>query len=238
LRAQILNGGIFIPMNAQAILTELRKLGKPGTAAIYRRHGSGDNVFGVLTSELVKLQKRIKVDHSLALELWKTGNAEARILALQIADPGKLSSSEADAFANEPVSEFVGCYLSSLLARSPLVDKTMRAWMKSPKEFVRAAGYGILGARLKEDPGSVSDADAGRILSTIEKEIHRSPNRARQAMNGALIGIGVFKPSLQKKAIEAAKRIGRVEVDHGETDCKTPDAVAYIGKASKRRHCP
>ena len=225
-------------MNAQSILTELKKLGKPGTAAIYRRHGSGDNVFGVLTSELVKFQKRIKIDHALAIELWKTGNAEARILALQIADPGKLSASEADTFAGEAESEFVGCYLSSLLARSPLVDKIMRAWMKSPKEFVRAAGYGILGARLKEDPDSVSAADAGKILAVIETEIHRSLNRVRHAMNGALIGIGVFKPSLRKKAIEAAKRIGKVEVDHGETSCTTPDAVSYIAKAAQRRHCP
>jgi len=225
-------------MKAQEILTELRKLGKPGTGAIYRRHGSGDNVFGVLTSEIAKVRKRIKTDHALAIELWKTGNAEARILALQIADPDRLTSSEADTFAMESESEFVGCYLSSLLARSPIVDEKMRAWMSSPKEFIRAAGYGILGARLKEDPDSVTDADAGKILSVIEKEIHRSPNRSRHAMNGALIGIGVFKPSLRRKAIEAAKRIGKVEVDHGETSCTTPDAVPYIAKAAKRKRCP
>jgi len=71
-------------MNAQEILSTLKKLEKPQTAAIYKRHLSGDNVYGVLTSEIVKLQKKIKVDHALALELWKTGNAEARILALQI----------------------------------------------------------------------------------------------------------------------------------------------------------
>jgi hypothetical protein len=73
------------------------------------------------------------------------------------------------------------------------------------------------------------------VLATIEKEIHRSPNWARRAMNGALISIGVAKPTLRKKAIDAAKRIGKVEVDHGETSCKTPEAVAYIDKASKRR---
>ncbi len=78
-------------MNAQEILATLKKLGKPQTAAIYRRHGSGDNVCGVLTSEIVKLQKKIKVDHTLAMELWRTGNAEARILALQIADPEQLT---------------------------------------------------------------------------------------------------------------------------------------------------
>ncbi len=57
-------------------------------------------------------------------------------------------------------------------------------------------------------------------------------------MNDALISIGVFKPTLRKQAIEAAQRIGRVEVDHGETTCKTPDAVPYIEKASNRKRCP
>ena len=110
----------------------------------------------------------------------------------------------------------------------------MRAWMRSPEETRREVGYGILTARLRDDASSVSDADALKVLATIEKEIHRSPNWARRAMNGALIGIGVYKPALRKKAIEAAKRIGKVEVDHGETSCKTPDAVAYIGKALSR----
>ena len=83
-------------MNAREILATLKNLGKPQTAAIYKRHGSGDNVFGVLTSEIARLQKKIKVDHALALDLWKTGNAEARVLALQVADPERLSRADAD----------------------------------------------------------------------------------------------------------------------------------------------
>ncbi len=225
-------------MKVEEILATLKKLGKPQTAAIYRRHGSGEQVFGVLTSDLAKLQKRIAVDHALAMKLWKTGIAEARILALLIADPEKLTRSDADGLLQDGRAHFVGCYLTGLVARSPIADETMRAWMESPGELHREMGYGILGLRLKDDPDSVSDADAERVLATIEREIHRAPNWARYAMNGALISIGVFKPALRKKAIDAAKRIGRVEVDHGETYCKTPDAVASIEKASKRKRCP
>ena len=188
-------------MNAEEILTTLKKLGKPQTAAIYKRHGSGDKVFGVLTSEIAKLQKKIKVDHALAMELWKTGNAEARVLALQVADPVKLTRADADGLVKDGPVRFVGCYLSGLLARSPIAEKTMRAWMT-----VAGRGHAARWAtessafRLKDDPDSVSDADAGKVLATIEKEIHRSPNWARYAMNGALISIGVYKPALRKKA--------------------------------------
>ena len=222
-------------MTAKEVLSTLEKLGKPQTAAIYKRHGAGDNVFGVLTSDISKIQKKIKSDHAFAMDLWKTGNAEARVIAMQIADPAKVSRAEADTLVKDGPVRFVGSYVSALLARSPIADKTMRAWMKSSDESFREMGYGLLSARLRQDAASVSDTDAGGILATIEKEIHRSPNWARRSMNSALIAIGTYKPALRKKATEAARRIGHVEVDHGETNCKTPDAAAYIDKAPKRR---
>lgn len=225
-------------MNIEDILATFKTLGNPQTAATYKRHGSGDNVYGVLTSEITKIKKKIKVDHALAMELWNTGNAEARLLALLIADPARMSRADADALVKDGPVRFLGCYLSELLARGSIADATMHTWMKSKEEFRREMGYGILGVRLRDHPESISDADTEKILTMIEKEIHRSPNWARYAMNGALIAIGVFKPTLRKKAIEAAKRVGKVEVDHGETNCKTPDAVSYIEKASKRKRCP
>jgi 3-methyladenine DNA glycosylase AlkD len=221
-------------MTANEVLTSLKKLGKPQTAAIYKRHGAGDDVFGVLTSELAKLRKRIVADDALAAQLWKTGNAEARILALQITDPETLTRAKADAFLKEGRSRFFGLYVAGLVARSPIADKTMRAWMKSRDELAREVGYDVLSVRLREDARSVSDTDAARILATIEEQIHDSPNFARHAMNNALMAIGVFKPALRAKAVAAAKRIGPIDVDHGQTSCKTPDAVSYIEKAVAR----
>ena len=49
-------------------------------------------------------------------------------------------------------------------------------------------------------------------------------------MNQALISLGCRSAALRKAVTAAAKRIGPVEVDHGDTACKTPDAVAYISK--------
>src|SRR5690606_35126803 len=44
------------------------------------------------------------------------------------------------------------------------------------------------------------------------------------------ISIGGRNAALRKAALAAAKRIGPVEVDHGDTACKTPDAAAYLDK--------
>ena len=124
------------------------------------------------------------------------------------------------------------------MALSPVAESTMRVWMKSKEEIRREMGYGVFGVVLKNNPDAISDAEAEMVLATIEKEIHGSANYARYAMNGLVIAIGVFKPSLRDRAIAAARRIGKVEVDHGETTCKTPDAASYIEKAGKRKRCP
>ena len=87
--------------------------------------------------------------------------------------------------------------------------------------------------------GSRNKSEVARLkrnLSAIEKRIHQSKNRTKDAMNNALIPIGLRNSELEKKALEVARRIGKVEVDHGETGCKTPDAVPYIMKARKRKN--
>jgi 3-methyladenine DNA glycosylase AlkD len=221
-------------MTATQILASLKKSGKPQTAAIYKHYGTGDNVFGTLTSEIGKLQKKIKVDHALALDLWKSGNAEARMLAVQVADPAKVTRPLAEKLLSDGPVRFLWTYFAALIARSPIADKTMRDWMKSADEETREMGYNILAARLKDNADAISDTDAAKILATIEKQIHKSPNWARYAMNNALIAIGVWRPKLRKDAIAAATRIGTVDVDHGDTHCKTPEAVSYIQKAARR----
>ncbi|MEO5799962.1 MAG: DNA alkylation repair protein [Gemmatimonadales bacterium] len=222
-------------MTAKEILATLKKLGKAQTAAIYRRHGADANVFGTLTSEIGKLQKKIKVDHPLALELWKSGNGEARILALQIADPALVTAADAERFVADGPARFLGGYLSGLVACSPVAIKMMRAWMKSKDDSEREIGYQIFSDLVKDEDGPIRDADATKVLGTIEKEIHRSPNWSRRAMNGSLISLGIYRTALRKDVLAAARRIGTVEVDHGETGCKTPEAIAYIEKALQRK---
>jgi hypothetical protein len=87
------------------------------------------------------------------------------------------------------------------------------------------------------------DAWFGERLAEIERSIHAAPNSVREAMNQAVIHIGGRSPALRKAALAAAKRIGKVEVDHGDTSCKTPDAGPYIEKmwahaASKKFDSP
>lgn len=214
-------------------LAELSRLGSPTTKRTYERHG-GDGVFGVSFAHLGKIAGRIKRNHALALALWQSGQPEARILALMVADPAALTADQAEQWARDIRWHVLVGYLAALVGRSSHADAKMHSWMRDPAELVRESGYSLVSHRLKEQPDSISDADAAKILKVIERELHGSPNRARAAMNMALIAIGIYKPALRADAIAAAGRIGKVQVDHGDTACKTPDAIAYIEKAAAR----
>lgn len=221
-------------MNLTQTMKALKKLGTAQNVKVYKRHGAGEKLFGVSFADLKKLQKQVKADHNLAEELWATGNADARTFALMIADPDQLKSKQADAWMSDVSYYLLGNMLAGVVANSTCASAKLKKWARSKKEFTRQCGYDVLCCMLKDDPNQIENKQCEAWLATIEKDIHQSPNRARHAMNMALSAIGIYKPSLRKKTIAVARRIGKVTVDHGETSCKTPDAEEYILHAASR----
>jgi hypothetical protein len=53
--------------------------------------------------------------------------------------------------------------------------------------------------------------------------------------NLALVSVGARNERLRKLATAAAKRLGPIAIDHGDTSCKTVDAVEYIDRMWARK---
>lgn len=210
-------------------MKQLKRMGTAQNVTIYLRHGAREPMFGVSFANLNKLKKQIKIDQPLAEKLWESGNMDARVLATMVADPAKLKSATADRWVKDLDYYMVTDLFASLIARSPLAARKYPKWMTSKREFVRQCGYSVFSTFMR-DNDQPSDSECRKILRTIEKEIHDSPNRARYSMNTALISIGAYRPSLTDEAMAAAGRIGKVDVDHGDTSCRTPDAIDYMKK--------
>lgn len=221
-------------MKAAAVLRELEALGTEQTRTTYRRHGVSGEQYGVPYAPLGKLAKRLKTDRALAQELWASGNHDARILATMIADPVAITGAELDSWIRGVDNYVLADALAGLASRTPVARKKMEKWTRSTNEWVGRIGWGVL-ARLAMGDSTLTDGDFDGYLAEIERRIHGSRNRVRDAMNMAVIAIGLRSGPFEEKAVAAAKRIGKVVVDHGETGCKTPDAVEYIGKAKSRR---
>ena len=221
-------------MDARAALRELEALGTAKNRQVYARHGVDGPAFGVSYADLGKLKKKIGTDHALALELWKSGNHDARVLATMIVDPARLDRKTVEGWSRNLENYVLTDAVAGAVAPSPCAADLARDWIETKSEWKSSAGWNLI-ARGAALPGSYDRAELGGFLELIEARIHSSPNRTRYTMNSALIAIGLASPELQARALAAAKRIGAVEVDHGETGCKTPDAASYILKAASHR---
>lgn len=216
-------------LTLDAAMRELEKAGSALTRKTYARHGATEPMFGVSFATMKTLVKRIGVDQELALALWDTGNFDARNLAVKIADPAATTPAVLDRWASETTMRMCGSYVAALAAEGPHGAAKSKEWLAKGSAR-RCAGWTLLGHRASLD-ATAGDAEFIARLAEIEKTIHGAPNGERMAMNAALIQIGGRNAALKKAALAAAKRIGALEVDHGDTECKTPDAAAYIEKA-------
>ena len=216
-------------MSLAETMRALEKAGSAQTRKTYARHGAEEPMFGVRFADLKTLVKKIGVDHELALALWDTKNHDARVLAMKIADPAAIKSADLDRWARENKMRMCKGYVASLAAESPHGTAKAREWFASTDPALRASAWTLSGFLANLDESTPDEWFVQR-LAQIEKSIHSAPNGEREAMNMAVITIGGRNAALRKAATAAAKRIGKVEVDHGDTACETPDAVAYIEK--------
>ncbi len=221
-------------MDVETLLRELESRGSAQTRKTYGRHGVRGPMFGVSYKDLGILTRRLKTNHSLALELWKTENHDARILATMIADPAVLKVGELNQWVKDVQDHVIADAVGGVIARSRYALSKANKWREAKGELLSYLGWSIT-ARLATNDTELEDEYFQPLVVEIEDRIHSTPNRTRYAMNNALIAIGVRNPALQRLALAAAKRIGKVEVDHGDTSCKTPDAAAYIKKTVAHR---
>lgn len=220
-------------MSLQDTMSALEKAGSAQTRKTYARHGATEPMFGVSFATLKTLYKRIGVDQELAEALWETGNFDARNLAVKIADPASISSGALDRWAKSSTAPMCASYVGHLAAESPHGRAKAEKWLASADETTRSTAWCLVAALAMLDE-SMKDSWFVERLAQIEKSIHSAPNAHRYHMNQALISIGCRNAACRKLALAAAKRIGEVDIDHGDTGCKTADAVEYIEKSWAR----
>ncbi|MEZ6069420.1 MAG: DNA alkylation repair protein [Pirellulales bacterium] len=217
-------------MNISDVVRLLEAAGSEQTRKTYRRHGVTAPLYGVRYADLHKLVKQVGVDRELSESLWATGNHDCRVMATMVADAGLIKASTLDAWARQIDNHVLIDSFANLAARSRNGRRRAERWMSAKREWLAATGWHTL-AVLAGDTFDVFSADElAKYIDRIEAELHTSPNRVRHEMNQALICIGVRTPALEKRALAAAKRLGKVEVDHGQTSCQTRDAADYIKK--------
>ena len=223
-------------MTAKEIVDELRTMGSESIKKVLRNHGVREPFFGVKIGDMKRIQKQIKKDYRLSLDLYETGNYDAMYLAGLIADDAKMTKTD----LNRWVRAANGGALASatvpwVAAGSAHGYQVALEWIESKTENVAAAGWATLGSLVAlKDDDDLDIAGLKRLVERVRDTIHQQPNDVRSAMNGFLIAVGTYVHGLSEIASKAAAKVGAVSVDMGNTACKVPDAVAYIDQAREK----
>ena len=219
-------------MTTAQVMDELKKKGSENIKKIFLNHGAHKDCYGVKIADLKVIQKKIKKDNKLAIDLFKTGNYDAMYLAGLITDDKALSKKEIQSLVEKATSAGIAEYtVSWIAAESNYGWELAMEWIDSPKELIASAGWSTLSGVIAMKPDNELDiATIKKLMKRVEKEIHKAPNRVRYTMNNFLICVGGYIKELTKEAIATANKNGVVMVDMGNTACEVPSAAAYIQK--------
>ncbi|QDU27842.1 DNA alkylation repair enzyme [Anatilimnocola aggregata] len=222
--------------SAAAIVEELRKLGSQSTKNTLMKHGAREPFFGTKIQDMKPIQKRIKKDYQLALDLYATGISDAMYLAGLIADEMQMTKADLETWLKGAYWYMLSEYtVPWVAAEGPHGWALALKWIESKDEKTAAAGWTTLSNLIAVKPDDELDFAAFlKLLQRVQKTIHQQPNRVRAAMNMFVISCGGYSQPLTEKAQAIAKAIGIVEVDMGDTSCKTPFAPEYIAKMHAR----
>ncbi|MEM8894744.1 MAG: DNA alkylation repair protein, partial [Bacteroidota bacterium] len=189
-------------MTAAEVLKELESYSDPNTKKVLMNHGAKEPFFGVKVADLKKILKKTKKDHALALELYDTGNSDAMYLAGLMADEKQITEDELNHWVKNAYWYYLSEYAVAWVAgESELGFSIGLKWIESHEEQVAAAGWATLASYASVRPDDRLDVKAyDSLLDRVEQNIHNAQNRVRYVMNGFVIAIGSFIPTLTDKA--------------------------------------
>jgi 3-methyladenine DNA glycosylase AlkD len=196
------------PWDAKRVLRELRRLGERRNVEGMARFGIvAKNVYGVSKPRLDELARKIGRNHALGLELWETGNHDARILAGMVAERKLVTAKQMERwvrdFDNWDICDGTCCHL--FVFAMPAWQKA-HLWSRRKKEFEKRAGF-ALAAFLACHDKDAPDAAFEKYLEVIEREAWDERNFVSKAVNWALRNIGKRNLAFNRAAIACAQRI-------------------------------
>ena len=216
----------------QQILAELESLGSEQTRKTYRRHGAPDSMFGVKVGDLKKVARTIKGQQQLAIDLYETQNIDAMYPSGIVAAGSRMIQTQLDRWAKTASWHMVAEYsVPGVAVENMHAVALANQWLRSRTESIACTGWCTYSAILATWNDDEIDFDeVTSLMDQIVIAIPTAPNRVRYTMNNFIISVGTYVRPLLEKAKKAAKKLGRLDVDMGDTACKVPVASEYIAK--------
>lgn len=220
-------------MTLQEALKRLEALGNEKVRARNRKRGAGDNQFGVQLGDLRKVAAKIQRDHSLARALWETGNLDARLLAILLLEPKRLSGAELDAMVRAATVAQLADWLNSYVVKEHPEKEALRAkWMADKDPWAARAGWNLTSERIGKSPQGL---DLPALLDRIAAEMGSAAPEVQWTMNFCLAGIGIHFPEHRERALAIGERLGVFRDYPVSKGCTSPFAPIWIQEMVHRK---
>lgn len=199
-------------MKATQLVAHLKNKGNDRNKESMAKFGiNTENACGVPIPELRRLARHIGPHHLLALDLWKTGVHEARILAGIIDDPARVTERQMEEWVRDFDSwDVCDQVCGNLFDKTPFASKKAVEWSSRKEEYVKRAGFVLMATLAVHDKRSGRGAFE-KFFPIILRECRDERNYVKKAVNWALRQIGKRSLTLNREAIEVCARIAEVD---------------------------
>jgi 3-methyladenine DNA glycosylase AlkD len=194
------------------VLDKLQSKAQPEQLKGMAKYGmTVEQRLGVSVPDMRKLAKEIGRDHKLALDLWRTGIAEARIMAGMVGDPAKLTEEQMEDWV-QGINSWDVCdqVCMNLFEKNQLAWKKIVDWSEREEEFVKRTAFSLIACLAWHDK-KASDGEFTELFPVIIRGATDERNFVKKAVNWALRNIGKRNLNLNKAAINTAKEIQRLD---------------------------
>ena len=166
---------------------------------------------GVSVPDMRQLAKEIGKDHKLALDLWKTGISESRIVAAMVGDPAKLTEEQMEDWVKS-IDSWDVCdqVCMNLFEKNQLAWKKITDWSEREEEFVKRTAFSLIACLAWHDK-KASDEKFIELLPVIIRGATDERNFVKKAVNWALRNIGKRNLSLNEAAINTARELKHLD---------------------------
>jgi len=170
-----------------------------------------ENNLGISVTTIRNFAKSIGKDHKLALKLWETKIRDARMVAACIDDPKLVTKDQMEKWVKDFDSwDLCDHTCGHLFDKTPYAYEKAKEWTKRSEEFQKRAGFALI-AWLSVHDKKKDDLIFEQFFPLIIKQSRDDRNYVKKAVNWALRNIGKRNPNLNKKSIEVAKIIQKID---------------------------
>ena len=199
-------------MSVDQVLAKLKAKAKPDQLEGMARYGMAtERRLGVPVPDMRRIAKELRKHHSLALELWRTGIAEAKILAAMIDEVEKVDEKQMEDWV-KGIDSWDVCdqVCMNLFEKTPLAWKKILDWSEREEEFVKRAAFALTACLAWHDK-KAEDEKFIDLFPVIKRGATDERNFVKKAVNWALRNIGKRNPNLNEAAVELAKEIQQMD---------------------------